>query len=102
MADGIRIRPQPRLVAGVKVAGEIVNVIDTGRPIRDWHLGGICGTCGCQHECKTYHFRLDNEGTVIVSTTIWDHLRRMPDSGGFEQVNVVAEPPTQQLKLTSK
>lgn len=46
---------------------------------------------------KAYHLQL-RAGTVIVSTTIWENLQRMPDCGGFEYVNHVAEPPAQRIR----
>jgi hypothetical protein len=40
---------------------------------------------------------LDADLTVMVSTTIWDRLRGLFDCGGFQAVNVVADPPAQQI-----
>lgn len=100
MADGVRIQPQPaRLRAdGIdSVANRLFVVRDVTRPLRPPHT--VCTTCGVAHECKTYHLQLDAEGTVIVSTTVWDRLHRLYDHGGFEQVNVVRKPPTQRLVL---
>lgn len=100
VADGIRIQPQPeRLRAeGIgSVAHRLFIVRDVARPIPPSPHNPTCQTCGRPHECKTYHFQLDAEGTVIVSTEIWRHLLAMPDHGGFEPVNVVMRPPTQGL-----
>ena len=99
MADGVRIQPQAaRLRAeGIGSAANRLFILrDWGRPLQGQPM---CPTCGLRHECKTYHFQLDAEGTIIVSTTIWDRMLRMPDHGGFEQVNVVTKPPAQGLVL---
>jgi hypothetical protein len=100
MADGIRIQPQPaRLRAeGIgSVAGRLFVVRDLTRPLPPPRP--TCSTCGIPHDCKTYHLQLDGQGTVIVSTTIWANMQRLYDHGGFEPVNVVAEPPAQGLTL---
>ncbi len=97
MADGIRIRPQPaRLRAeGVgSAAGRLFIVRDLSRPLEP---GDRCVTCGVPHEAKTYHLRMDADGTTIVSTGVWERFLAMPDHGGFETVNVVADPPAQGL-----
>lgn len=65
------------------------------RPLKGRHE---CWQCG-HHEFKTYHFQLDQDGTIIVSTAIWDRLQTMFDNGGFEKVNVVAKPPSQTIEL---
>jgi hypothetical protein len=104
VADGIRIQPQPaRLRAeGIgSVAHRLFIVRDLARPFPPSPHRPVCSVCGRPHEYKTYHFQLDAEGTITVSTTVWTHLLRMPDHGGFEPVNVVAEPPTQGLVLPS-
>jgi hypothetical protein len=104
VADGVRIQPQPaRLAAeGIgSVAHRLFIVRDLSRPVRPSPHNPTCRLCGRPHGYKTYHFQLDAEGTIVVSTTIWQHLLRMPDRGGFEAVNVVSEPPTQGLILPS-
>jgi hypothetical protein len=100
MADGIRIQPQPaRLRAeGIgSVAGRLFIVRDVTRPLPADPHRPACRLCGHPHTCKTYHLQLDADGTVIVSTTIWENMQRLYDHGGFEPVNVVAEPPAQGL-----
>ena len=101
MADGIRIQPQAaRLKAeGITdVAGRLFIVRDVTRPfVVD--PSQICHHCGRPHECKTYHLQLDGEGTVMVSTRIWERLRGLFDCGGFEKVNVVSKPPAQGIIL---
>jgi len=65
-----------------------------GTPIQD--VQPVCQHCGVQHFHKVYHLQL-RAGTVIVSTVIWAKLQAMPDNGGFEFVNVVDRPPTQEI-----
>ncbi len=96
MADGIRIRPQPS--RGPLPDNQMIVLRDTARPMQGPPFPP-CWLCG-EHTVKTYHFQLV-DGTVIVSTTIWARLLSMPDTGGFELVNVVAEPPTQTLSISS-
>lgn len=102
MADGIRIQPQQSRIGDLDVRGRLIVVRDLARPIDRGrgNLGDTCGVCGVVHDHKTYHFQLDQDGTIIVSTTIWDRLQNMVDHGGFEKVNVVSEPPTQGISLT--
>lgn len=97
MAEGIRIRH-------FKHRSTIVVIRDRARPFdtpTDCHLCGV-------HVCKTYHFDLDAEGSVIVSTGVWAALRGMADhydrdtgtfypNAGFDIANKVPEPPTQRL-----
>lgn len=96
MADGIRIQPTAEALKLVGIANANDRpwiVRDLSRPFNGppW---ADCHMCG-HHEVKTYHFQLDGEGTIMVSTTIWERLQMMFDCGGFEKVNVVAEPPSQ-------
>jgi hypothetical protein len=51
------------------------------------------------HEFKTYHLKMEPDGTVIVSTRIWERISAMHENGGFEAINVVADPPGQNIKL---
>lgn len=100
MANGVRIQPQSgRLQAeGITdVAGRMFVVRDVTRPLRPPYV--FCQVCGVPHECKTYHLKLDGDGTVIVSETVWANLQRLYDCGGFEAVNVVSQPPSQGLIL---
>ena len=102
MADGIRIQPQKdRLRAeGINdVAGRLFIIRDTARPIPPHPDNPVCRLCGRPHEFKTYHLQLDAEGAVMVSTTIWENMLKLFDHGGFEEVNVVAEPPDQHIVL---
>jgi hypothetical protein len=99
MADGIRIQPQRARLAAegiTDVAGRLFVVRDISRPLTP---GDPCGTCGYPHDCKTYHLKLDAEGTIIVSTTVWANMRKLFDNGGFEEVNVVPRPPAQGIIL---
>lgn len=100
MADGIRIQPQPaRWRDYGDMRDRLIIVRDTSRPLKPGGLRPVCRVCGMPHECKTYHFQLDSDGTIMVSTTIWGRLQRMFDHGGFEQVNVVSAPPAQGIEL---
>jgi hypothetical protein len=102
MADGVRIQPQAARLRGEgisDVAGRLFIVRDATRPIPPHPANPTCRLCAQPHTCKTYHLQLDAEGTVMVSTTIWDNMQRLYDRGGFEPVNVVAEPPVQAIVL---
>jgi len=102
VADGIRIQPQPaRLKAeGIGSAAHRLFILrDQSRPLTPDPNRHPCETCGQPHEFKTYHLQLDAEGTTIVSTGVWEKFLSAPDHFGFEQVNVVAEPPAQGIKL---
>lgn len=47
---------------------------------------------------KDYVFRLESDGTIIVSETIWQRLNEIKAAGfdhGFVYVNSVSDPPTQ-------
>jgi hypothetical protein len=98
----VRIQPQPARLAAegiTSVAHRLFIVRDQSRPMPPNPHRPACRLCGHPHQCKTYHLQLDGEGTVIVSTTIWAHMRKLFDHGGFEAVNVVAEPPAQGLTI---
>jgi hypothetical protein len=100
VADGIRIQPTPdRWRDYGDMRNRPINVRDLTRPVKTYPRNPVCSICRMRHEFKTYHFQLDSDGTVMVSTTIWDRLRRLHDCGGFEVVNVVAEPPAQGFEL---
>ena len=104
MGDGIRIQPQPariRELGLTDMAGRMIIVRDVGRPLAPHSIQRQenCKFCGTPHECKTYHFQLDGDGTIMVSTTIWQKLLGMYDHGGFEKLNVVAAPPDQHMSL---
>ena len=103
MADGIRIQPRAdrlRQEGITDVAGRLFIIRDITRPLVV-APDQICRICGRPHEFKTYHFQLDNEGTIMVSTTIWENLQRLHDCGGFEKVNVRGDPPAQGIILPS-
>lgn len=99
MADGIRIQPQAGCFKDISsYANALIVLRDWSRPFVP-DPSQVCHTCGVPHECKTYHFQLDSEGTIMVSTTIWNRLLMMFDHGGFETVNVVRKPPAQGIIL---
>jgi len=58
-----------------------------------------CSTCGGFHNVKTYHFSLDSDGSTIVSQTIAQRLRAMPDLAGFSIENEVKNPPDQGIAI---
>lgn len=108
MADGVRITPTAATLAAVGIdsaANRPWCVRDITRPLNQPQP---CRWCG-HHDVKTYHLGtrrlpdgmpiLDDDGTVIVSTTIWERLQALWDNGGFEKVNVVSAPPTQGIVL---
>ena len=97
MAEGIRITPQPGRL--LESANRLIILRDRARPIALTPNSPVCHICGTPHDCKTYHFQLDSDGTIIVSATIWENLQSMYDHGGFEKVNVVPEPPDQTILL---
>jgi hypothetical protein len=99
MADGVRIQLTAERMREVNIdsaANRLITVRDVGRPMIST---AVCNVCHQRHDCKTYHFQMDADGTKIVSTTIWDNLQKMYDHGGFEMVNVVAHPPAQGIVL---
>jgi hypothetical protein len=53
-----------------------------------------CLVCGVVHSFKTYHFRLDDSGSAIVSPEIVERLKRL-SGHGFSIGNEVAKPPKQ-------
>ena len=99
MADGVRIEPDParlRAEGITDTAGRLFIIRDISRPFIP-NPDHPCGVCGTPHDCKTYHLQLDTDGTVLVSTTIWERLQRLYDHGGFRLVNHTPDPPAQQL-----
>lgn len=46
-----------------------------------------------RHPRKNYYLRLDADGDVIVSTTVYERLKQV-GLAGLIYLNVVAEPPT--------
>lgn len=110
MPDGIRIQPSSdRLrAAGVTSAADrLIIVRDLSRPYGQERVCGYCTRLERQvsgwkgrdvtHGSKTYHFQLEGDGTIMVSTGVWGRLQMMFDNGGFERVNAVKKPPSQSL-----
>lgn len=98
MADGVRIQLTAERRAqypNVSWGNRMIVVRDVTRPLPPT----ACRICAHPHDCKTYHLKLEADGTVIVSTTIWDNMRKLFDHGGFEEVNVVGAPPAQGIIL---
>jgi len=52
------------------------------------------GGCGSTHLFKTHHLNIDGEGAVIVSTGVFDRIKRRLVLDGFVVTNEVAAPPT--------
>lgn len=96
-SDGIRIEPDPAHHKRTYPAGTVIVVRDITRPLAP-HTN-VCGYCGIPHDCKTYHLRLDEDGTDMVSVGVWNQLQRLVDNGGFRLVSHHPEPPTQGLVL---
>jgi hypothetical protein len=102
VADGIRIQPQKERLRSegiTDVANRLFIIRDVSRPIPFHPKNPVCRICGRQHEFKTYHLQLDADGTIMVSTGVWDKMSMMFDQGGFEKVNVVSDPPAQHIEL---
>lgn len=57
-----------------------------------------CERCQTFHIHKTYHLDLDADGTVIVSTTVFERLKEV-GLAGFSMVNVVKRPPPISLEI---
>lgn len=51
------------------------------------------GGCGSVHLFKTHHLNLDDTGSVIVSTGVYDRIKSRMALDGFVQTNEVAKPP---------
>lgn len=99
MADGFRIRPREDHLKQDLAINRMIVLRDISRPIPPHPENPVCRICLHPHDCKTYHFQLDAEGTIIVSSTIWDRLQNMPLNGGFEFINVVSDPPDQHIRF---
>lgn len=67
---------------------------------RPYKVPYACLECGITHEFKTYHLKLDDQGTVIVSKEIADRLLSM-NGGEFEYANVVENPPAQVITIAT-
>lgn len=67
-------------------------------PTRRYKEPYLCPACGTVHLRKTYHLRLDGDGTVIVSREIFQRLRQagLP---GLVVLNEVKHPPNQTLQI---
>lgn len=89
--DSIRIRHST-------FKGVMMILRDLARPLSKSNLRPVCDVCTVVHTFKTYHLLLDDEGCILVSTGVWDHIEKMFDKGGFEIANIIHNPPTQILK----
>lgn len=89
MAEGVRIRHETKRNCVLTVVSSRAYT----EPVR-------CPTCLKTHTQKTYHIRLDDQGTGIVSTEVWQKLRRAPGSG-FTFADNVSSPPAQGVAVRS-
>jgi hypothetical protein len=89
MAEGVRIRHDSKR-----------NCVLTVVSSRAYREPVQCPTCLKTHTQKTYHIRLDDQGTGIVSPEVWNKLRRAKGAG-FSQVDTVASPPAQGVAVRS-
>ena len=87
---GVRLRHPTR-------RSERFIVTDNRRP---YTVPYACLECGITHANKTYHLRLDDAGTVIVSNEIADRLLSI-NGGEFEFANVVENPPAQVITIAT-
>lgn len=70
-------------------------LVDASRPYREpWTCPPPPNGCASTHDFKTYHLRLDETGSAIVSAEIVERLRRIPGQP-FAIANEVADPPVQ-------
>lgn len=90
-ADSIRIRHKT-------FRGVMMILRDISRPLSNPKLRPVCNVCTVPHTYKTYHLKLDDEGCILISTGVWDHIDKMFDKGGFKIANIIHNPPTQVLK----
>ena len=51
------------------------------------------GGCGSVHLFKTHHLNLDDTGSVIVSTGVYERIKGRMALDGFVLTNEVAKPP---------
>lgn len=89
MAEGIRVRHETER-----------NVLLTVVSSRTYKSPLLCPTCGREHTHKTYHIRLDDQGTGIVSPEVWKKLDKAKGSG-FSHAGTVTEPPAQGVSVRS-
>ncbi len=98
--EGIRIRHKSLKSVMLVIRDQSRPLKQTnGKPLPQNFVIDPCRTCGTPHDVKTYHLDLDGEGTIIVSTTVYEKLQALADHGGFEFVNRVVNPPAQELKI---
>lgn len=70
-----------------------------GRPYTEpWTCPPPPSGCGSTHLFKTYHLRLDEAGSTIVSKEIAEYLKQIPGQP-FRFTNEVANPPAQTIHV---
>lgn len=57
------------------------------------------GGCGSTHLFKTHHLNLDETGSVIVSTGVYERIKGRLALDGFVVANEVKDPPTLRLGM---
>jgi hypothetical protein len=94
--------PPPVKRVGVRLAHATLRNCTWVVPTRRKYKKGPyqCPTCNKEHEFKTYHLNLDDQGTCIVSEQIFKNLKRLslPDLSIANEVN---DPPSQTLFMGS-
>lgn len=71
-------------------------VEDVLRPYRTPYTCPVCSVAHnapVTHSHKTYHLDLDSEGDIIVSETVFAHLKTLPGLAGLLPKNEVQKPP---------
>lgn len=57
------------------------------------------GGCGITHMFKTHHLNLDDTGSVIISTPLYEKLKGLLGLNGFTMANEVKSPPPMGVAL---
>ena len=91
-------------VAGVRIQHpterNVVFLMVDGR--RPYLAPLVCSPCGKTHAFKTYHLRLDEVGSAVVSQEIIARLQSLsPPMGPFVVVNEVTAPPAQRVTIAT-
>lgn len=52
------------------------------------------GGCGVTHNFKTHHLNVDEMGSVIIGDVLYEKIKLLLVTNGFQESNVVDRPPT--------
>lgn len=52
------------------------------------------GGCGTTHLFKTHHLNVEEDGSVIINTVLFERIKPLIEQEGFVIANEVAKPPT--------